>query len=374
MKLRRVTVHGRRRWMIDGRVAGRRVREVFASEDSARARMREIAADSRALGEWWIALPAHARAELAGIAQEAAAAGVSLRAVWDAYRAGRAPETARPRVLLRAAVSECVRAKSEAGRSKAYVAALAGELARFARGSEALPLSEITPDFCAEHAAAAGPAAHTRSTALSRLSTFCAYCVRKGWMAENPVERLERVTVAARPPRILSAEEARRMLANVAQECPAAAPWFVLGLFAGLRPSECDRITWDAVDLARGILTVDAAASKVRRRRVVTLSAQASLWVTWAQGGTLPLPVSTRRRALRAVRDALGWDEWPADVLRHSAASYALAETRDAGRVAHSLGNSPGILLRHYNELVSPQALAEWLALAPSTLPESPSA
>ena len=164
------------------------------------------------------------------------------------------------------------------------------------------------------------------------------------------------------------------MLATVAQECPAAAPWFVLGLFAGLRPSECDRITWDAVDLARGIVTVDAAASKVRRRRVVTLSAQASLWVTWAQGGTLPLPVTTRRRALRAVRDSLGWDEWPADVLRHSAASYALGETKDAGRVANELGNSPGILLRHYRELVSPDGLAEWQALLPSALPESPPA
>jgi integrase len=358
--------------MIDGRVAGKRVREVFASEDSARARMREIAADSRALGEWWISLPAHSRAELAGIAQEAAAAGVSLRAVWDAYRAGRAPETARPRVLLGAAVSECIRAKKEAGRSSSYVAALSGELARFARGAESLPLSDVTPDFCAEHAAAAGAAAHTRATALSRVSTFCAYCVRRGWMEENPVERLERVTVAPKAPRILSAQEARRMLSTVSQECPAAAPWFVLGLFAGLRPSECDRITWDAVDLARGIVTVDAAASKVRRRRVVTLSPQAAAWVTWARSGSLPLPVTTRRRALRAVRDSLGWYAWPADVLRHSAASYAMAETKDAGRVAHSFGNSPGILLRHYLELVSPQELKAWQALLPSTLQGPP--
>ena len=334
--------------------------------------MREISADSRALGEWWIALPAHARAELAGIAQEAAAAGVSLRAVWDAYRAGRAPETARPRVLLGGAVSECIRAKKEAGRSSSYVAALSGELARFARGAESLPLSQITPDLCAEHAAAAGAAAHTRATALSRLSTFCAYCVRKGWMEGNPVERLERVTVAPRAPRILSAQEAGSMLETVAQECPAAAPWFVLGLFAGLRPSECDRITWEAVDLTRGIVTVDAAASQVRRRRVVTLSTQAAAWVTWARTGSLPLPVSTRRRALRAVRDALHWDAWPADVLRHSAASYAIAEKKDAGRVAHELGNSPGILLRHYVELISPDSLREWAALLPSSLPELP--
>jgi hypothetical protein len=45
-------------------------------------------------------------------------------------------------------------------------------------------------------------------------------------------------------------------------------------------------------------------------------------------------------------------------VLRHTAASHWLAAWQDAGKVAHELGNSAGILLRHYRELV-PRAESE---------------
>ena len=74
-------------------------------------------------------------------------------------------------------------------------------------------------------------------------------------------------------------------------------------------------------------------------------------------GPIAPSP-STIRRAIRRVRGVLGW--WQADCLRHSAASYHLALTGDAGKVATMLGNSPKILLTHYNGLASKEDAARF--------------
>jgi integrase len=58
------------------------------------------------------------------------------------------------------------------------------------------------------------------------------------------------------------------------------------------------------------------------------------------------------RRFKRKARQALGLAAWPADLLRHTAASYLLALHDDVGKVAKMLGNSSAILLSHYHQPV----------------------
>lgn len=71
----------------------------------------------------------------------------------------------------------------------------------------------------------------------------------------------------------------------------------------------------------------------------------------------------TRKRNGQRFRRALKWERWPADALRHTAASQLYALHGDAGKVAKALGNSPGVLARHYVNLVSPdvkEAMKLW--------------
>jgi integrase len=164
-------------------------------------------------------------------------------------------------------------------------------------------------------------------------------------------------------PRIFTVAEARTALEFVRATTPRLLPWFVLGLFAGIRPEEADRLDWAAVDLERGLVRVDAAASKVRQRRVVPLAPAAVAWLKL--GGDLPLPLTSRRRYVRRLRDRLGWAAWPQDVLRHTAASFLLAEHQDAAKVALWLGNSPKILLTHYHEMVSDAEKVAFWGLKP---------
>ena len=56
---------------------------------------------------------------------------------------------------------------------------------------------------------------------------------------------------------------------------------------------------------------------------------------------------------------------WRQNALRHSFASYRLAETPDAAKVALEMGNTPDKLFRHYRELVTPEAAKEWFAIMP---------
>jgi integrase len=130
-----------------------------------------------------------------------------------------------------------------------------------------------------------------------------------------------------------------------------------------VRPEEIDRLDWQQIDLDRATVTIGAAASKIRRRRVTPLSPVAVEWLRL--GGDLPLPLTTRRRCIRRLRDRLGFEEWPQDILRHSAASYLLSQEKDAAKVALWLGNSPKILLGHYHEMVKPEDVADFWQIRP---------
>ena len=61
-------------------------------------------------------------------------------------------------------------------------------------------------------------------------------------------------------------------------------------------------------------------------------------------------------------KSGLGWRQ---NALRHSYASYRLAEIQDAAKVALELGNSPEKLFKHYRELVTPDAAKEWFSIVP---------
>ncbi len=148
--------------------------------------------------------------------------------------------------------------------------------------------------------------------------------------------------------------------------------WLVLALLAGLRLEEADRIQWSHINLDTGTVTVDAAASKVRQRRIVHLMPSAREWMQLALKAKSRLSLSqpTRRRFLRRLRDYLGFKSWPKDVLRHSAASYWLAECQDAAKVALELGNSVGVLLRHYRELVTKEDAERFWEIRPAGPPK----
>jgi integrase len=207
-----------------------------------------------------------------------------------------------------------------------------------------------------------------RQSSIGRLSSLFSFAIRRGWINRNPCRSIEPIAVDRRPPRILTPEEAGRVLAVASERFPRFVPYLVLGMFCGIRPMELLRLDWEAVRIAERVVIVDAAASKVRRRRMVTINETALAWLApLAQPSGRILYISFVQRYRHALSRACGIDLTP-DIMRHTAASYLMAILRDAGKVAEELGNSPGILLTHYRELVRREDAERFWALRPKNL------
>jgi hypothetical protein len=83
-----------------------------------------------------------------------------------------------------------------------------------------------------------------------------------------------------------------------------------------------------------------------------------------AQTGPVCQWISVRRTVVRLGK-ALGI-RWPKNGLRHSFATYRLAQCQDAAKVALEMGNTPNMIFRHYRELVTPQEAAAWWSISPT--------
>lgn len=268
-----------------------------------------------------------------------------------------------PTPPLSDAIAQLLASKTRSGRRARTVTNLRQSLTMFARGREARPIAEVTLADV-EAFIEGGPSQWARSTRMFQLSGLFSFAIRRGWVQANLCDRIERVAIETKPPPILTPTQARSLMEYVSRAEPRMLAWTALALFAGLRPSEVDRIEWPAIriDTDPPCAVVDGAASKTRRRRIVHLEPAAVAWLRFARdrGALLGerLVYVTRRRCLRRMRDALGFESWPQDVLRHTTATYWLGIRNDTGYVARQLGNSVPILQRHYVELAT-QADAE---------------
>ncbi len=135
-------------------------------------------------------------------------------------------------------------------------------------------------------------------------------------------------------------------------------------MFAGLRTSEIMRLDWSSIDLDRGFIEVAAKKTKTAQRRLVTITENLQAWLApfvRESGPVSPLP-TTYQWHFRKAACAAGIARWPNNALRHSFASYLLADNQDAARVALQLGHSESrTLFAHYRELVKPEeAKAFW--------------
>jgi integrase len=345
--IRAAKVNGAGAWVVDWRPPGeKRCRKYFPTKREAEDYSRTIGSRKVDLGEFFRSMSQRELVEWATVAEEAAIAEVTPRMMWEHYQRSEAPQAT---VSVGEAIKQLVAAKRAAGRRDRYVVNLSVVLDLFAKTHGSKPVFTITHQDLDKHCL--GMSLGYRKTTLGRLSTLFGWCVRRGYATRNPCDRIDRITIEAKPPRILTLDEADKLISFVRESIPQALPWFALALFAGTRPEETDQIGWPAVNLETATLTIDGATSKVRTRRIVNLQPRAVELLT--AGGMLPVMPRLRRRWQDAVKAAMGWPAWPKDILRHSCASYMLALTKDAPATALQLGNSPAILFRHYRELVS---------------------
>ena len=280
---------------------------------------------------------------------------------------GSSPTTEAPKNVptLHRAIEQLLSVKAAANLRDSYIRSLREYLFLFARGRWSVPIDKFTVSDIEDWFCSRNEAPSTKSSNLGRLSSLFSFAVRRGWIEKNPCDCVERIRLEKKPPRILSIPEVQKLL-RVSRKEKKFFPFVILGLFAGLRPGEAEKLEWQAIDLVRGRLRIDASVTKVRRMRWVKLPENCIAWLkkcSRRHGKILP-PKITLRRAKHRVRKAMGWKAWPQDILRHTAASYFIA-IGDPERVARMLGTSLKILLSTYHELVTEEDGLKYSSILP---------
>ena len=266
--------------------------------------------------------------------------------------------------------SEFLKTKEESKRRPEYLRVQRVVLGKFASEFGAQQLNELSAERIDEWLKAQPWSMRTRLNYFNDLRNLLGFGVKKGYLATNPLARLEAPAVdEADAPGILTPGEAAVLLTAAEEKGGLVTPFFAIGLFAGLRTAELLKLDWSSIDLDEQTIAVAPHVSKTREHRYVSISDNLKLWLLphRRQKGAIK-PAAWRYHA-EAARKASGLKEWPKNALRHSFGSYHYAMHHNAAMTAAMLGhrNDTRTLFEHYRALAKPRDAAAFWALAPDS-------
>lgn len=264
-------------------------------------------------------------------------------------------------------VGELVKLKTERGASARYVQDLRARLGRFADAFN-VQIASVQPADVQGWLDGLKASPQTVKNFRTVVGLLFNFAERRGYIfkGQNPAADTEAPKVNGGAVEIYSPAELAKLLSTApANFLPAIA----ICAFAGLRTAEVQRLTWGDMDLVGGFVTVGADAAKTRTRRIVPILPALAKWLAphaKKTGSVWKGTPETFNDAQQATASAAGV-EWKSNGLRHSFASYRLAQTQNAAQVSLEMGNSPQVVFRHYRELVKPADAERWFAIVPET-------
>lgn len=266
--------------------------------------------------------------------------------------------------------AELVAKKKAGNRRPRYVDDLDWKLRSFEKSFPGRHVATITTEdmetFIASHK---NWSPVTQRSYVQAYNVFVNYSVKRGYRTDNPCQKLELPEIEDKEPVIFTVEQAQRAMrfAEVDELSRECIPWLAIGMFAGIRPEEIEKLQWEQVDLANKTITVTGANAKCRARRIVDICPSLLAWLTpIAKATGAVLETSVRVLRVRA-RTALGLKRWPHDVLRHSFGSYHFAAHRNEALTRNQMGHSDDgrMFFNHYRALVQPAAAKAFWEIYP---------
>ena len=216
----------------------------------------------------------------------------------------------------------------------------------------------------------------TRKNRLVKFKQFFNWCMhpKRKWLKTNPCNGIE-AYVESHEVEILSNNEVERLLLAAFNDETGrhrVLPWLVFGLFAGLRPTEAERLSWSEIDWSLvgedGALQVriDTKKSKTRTH-YAELHPAGIEWLKLCtqRSGQIGLSI----RAFRRIRKKVGlYDSWKVDCVRHTYASNWLEtyKSRGVNTLAELMGNSPEVIRRHYQRALPAGVANQYWKIKPS--------
>ena len=264
-------------------------------------------------------------------------------------------------------VAELLAAKTSDGLSNRYIETIRGHLRRFSARFEC-GIAEITTAQLDAWLRSLEVGPRARNNIRGSVVLLFHFAQKHGYLPKGRSTEADDVAKArdrGGKIGILTPRELARIL-RVAQGRTQL--FIVLGAFTGMRSSEILRLSREDINFQRGYITVAAEKSKTATRRLVPILANLLEWLKPYSGRTGAL-FRSRKDSFQAIGFAKACGViWPNNALRHSYATYRLAVTADAPRVALEMGNSPQKLMTNYRELADEEVARGWFAISPSTV------
>jgi integrase len=364
---RKVQIKGKLLWQVDlgseikdGR--RHRLRRTFADRHEAEtfSRLKKIERTNR--GAQGISMPELVRAEALESSRLLEPYGIGILAVVREYVSRR--EQSVKSETVGKAFESFLAVKADDGMRPRYLEDLRYRLGRFSESFGERKIADITASEIDQWLRLLHQSPLSRNAFHLRLHTFFEFARQRGWVQTNSLADVPRAKVTGKPPGILLPEQAARLLEAASEE---TLPIFALGLFAGLRSAEIERLEWRHIKWDEGLIEVPALSSKTASRRLVKIQPNLAEWLKPYHGHHGPICLPNHSRRMIEDRRAAGIMEWPSNAARHSFASYHLAHFRDAPSTSLELGHQrPQTVFAHYRELVTPSQAERFWKIAPA--------
>jgi integrase len=263
-------------------------------------------------------------------------------------------------------VDEVTQAKRKDGRSEVYLRDLSYRLSGFVQDFGNRAIAGITVGELDNWLRALPLSPQSRTNHRRVIGLVFSYAEGREIIDKNPIPRTAKPKLIDKAPEILTVDELRSLLEAASRVAPDIVPMLAIGAFAGVRDAEIKRLDWREIDLARGHIEIKGAKAKSARRRIIPIQPNLAAWLRPYSGMNGRVAPKGARKKIARVRKEARLARWPKNGLRHSFASYRLAATHDAPRVASELGHtSPLMLYSTYRELVLPSEAERYWKIEP---------
>ena len=264
-------------------------------------------------------------------------------------------------------VKELIAAKERDGASVRHISDLRSRLNIFAEKFNGEPVATITAAEIDDWLRSLPVSAVTRNHYRRLIVLAFNFAIGRGYATSNPAKETAKAREPKTKPGIFTVEQATALLVNAS---PEILPYIAIGLFAGLRRAEIERLDWSEIDFDSGHIEVTAEKSKSKiANRFVTMQPNLRKWLMPLRkfkGSVTPQETFVFRQLFDQAREAAGFDEWPDNALRHSFASYHVAHFKDAKALALEMGHiDSGMLFNHYRALVKPKEADRYWRIRP---------
>jgi integrase len=198
------------------------------------------------------------------------------------------------------------------------------------------------------------------------IGMFFKWVVDEGHLLKNPAEGIKFKSEKYQG-QCYKLEQTKKLLRHVMETNRDLIGYFAVLTFAGLRPTEGQRVQWEDYNEKTHQLYVREGKTPPR---FVDLEPVAVEWMKFHRENTPEgkpfVTLTNLENRMKVIRTAVFNGGWIQDGLRHGFGTHYKALTQSINKVADQMGNSVGIVLRHYARTITKGECDQFWGLTPT--------